>query len=149
VTMQLAHVHVVDINCSYLESICFNAHCDDYQTNRSLLCVRTNVICPTSGKNNCTIGICFDNYTDSSGNLRHGCKNTTYDCAFGFVGIVAGLVGGAIAGIVIAAAIILCGAMVGGSAYAISASQNHEKDQKVSINPLYRSGGKAGTGVNC
>jgi len=74
--------------------------------------------------------------------------NETLNCAKFFIGIVAGLVGGAIAGIVIGAAIIVCGAMVGGSAYAISASQGSSHDQKVSINPLYRSGGKTGVGIN-
>jgi len=139
--------NVVDVNCSGYEDICHTSFCDDYQENVSLLCVRQNIVCPTS--NNCTISICYLNYTDSQGNLKEGCKNTTYDCAFGFFGIVAGLVGGAIAGIVIAGAIILCGAMVGGSAYAISSNQGNDKEQKVSINPLYRKGGKSGTGVDC
>lgn len=121
-------------------------HCVCHFFNVLYYCIYI-ISCPKS--NNCTVSSCYINYTDSQGLIKHGCKNTTYDCQFGFIGVVAGLVGGAIAGIVIAAAIVLCGAMVGGSAYAISATQGNDKEQKVSINPLYRQGGKQGTGVAC
>lgn len=67
-----------------------------------------------------------------------GCTNQTLDCSFGFVGIIAGIAGGAIAGITIGAALLVAGATVGGSAYAISRHQSGEGDSNVRQNPLFR-----------
>jgi hypothetical protein len=135
------------LNCSYLDDLCHTSQCDNYQSNLSLLCVKESIVCPKNS--NCTSAECLINYTDSNGVLRSGCKNTTFDCAFAYFGVLAGLVGGAIAGIVIAAAIILCCAMVGGGAYAVSQSTSHSTDSNVKENPLYRKGVKTGTGIDC
>jgi len=131
-----------------LASKCYDAFCDPFATIENQ--------CKTIAKqcllpDNCTIAICYENatLTDSQGRpfLFSGCSNNTINCSKFFIGIIAGLVGGAIAGIVIAAAIVICGAAVGGSAYAISQSQGNNLEHQVRDNPLYKHKGKGQSGL--
>jgi len=133
-------------DCSYLNDECNLNLCNSFETNLSLICVKSPIVCPRD--NNCTYAQCLFNYTDEKTQQNiSGCKNTTLDCAFNIGAVVAGLVGGAIAGIVIAAAILVCGAMAGGGAYAISQTSAGSDHTKVSINPLYKGSGKGSAGI--
>jgi len=67
----------------------------------------------------------------------------TYDCSFGFTGLIAAISGGTIAGIIIIICIcLIIAATTGSTAYAVSQSYIDTKETDVKQNPLYKPKGK-------
>jgi hypothetical protein len=135
--------HHVDVICPPSDDVCIVTACDptaEVSGNESA-CVNEPVLCVHP--NNCSISLCQTNVTlidPVTGEAYNysGCVNTTLNCNKFYIGIIAGLAGGIIAGIVLAgAALIVAGAMAGGGAYAVSSTNSNETDHHVHNSPLY------------
>jgi len=126
-------------NCSYLDNECFFGLCDPHG-NLSDPCYVQGRICPVP--NNCTIAQCYLNYTitESNGTTYQfaGCVNHSVNCISPLIviGIITGVAIGAALG-AFAACLIIAGATVGGSAYAVSQTVRSEDSNLVSNNPLF------------
>lgn len=132
----------VNVSCAALETPCLVAFCYAGASNASDQCRTGPIQCVRP--DNCSVVQCVTDQpsVDGGGTNYTGCVNTTVNCDQGFIGVIAGLVGGAIAGIVVAAAICVAAASASGAAYAVSQNYGTEHDMRVENNPLYKGEGK-------
>jgi len=132
--------------CSALDTPCLYGFCYPLAAQANDSCRTGPIEC--FRKDNCTIVECVTDEimtsTDTGLDVNFtGCKNTTLNCFTGLLAVIAGLVGGALAGVIIdAAAVVAAGAAATGGAYAISSNYLATSENSVSDNPLYKQQGK-------
>lgn len=130
----------VNVSCAALETACLYAFCYQGAASPSELCRTGPVAC--ARPDNCTVVQCVTDEAVSNSTNYTGCVNTTLNCAQSFIGVVVGVVAGVIAGSTLAAACLVFGAAIGGSAYAVSQNHASASDANVRDNPLYTQAGK-------